>query len=785
MVISLVFKATALLGVVILAQGVMTRRASASTRHLIWVSTLVALLALPVVTQMLPRWPVTVPVAAPSHPTSIGPIAESADSHLPPVVSSSVASPIPSERDKEQRIDPYAVAAWIYAIGVVAVIVYGLGSRWQLRRFRRRSAILDDEDWTRLFSESKRAMRLSRPVALLKSRERNVPLAAGTRRPAVIVPAIADTWDENRRRAVLLHELAHIARFDCLTDAITFVVCAVYWFHPGVWWIARRARIERELACDDRVINAGTEAREYATHLLEIAYSFGGRRAPALAVCMARPRQLEGRMLAALDANRNRRLPSLQMRIIFAAVAGILLLLVSTVTFTVDAAAPIDPGVAAAWPASRDPQRSSTGAKSASDDQQLETLRARQLKSWWDTKPLADSKPLWDRPAVRTAVASLAAAAQASVPGTWEIRPADAQGMVHLRITELNSSSGTNVPVDQLEGLTGAQLTGVGGPVQFKVRRDAGTFTFEGIIRNGVGAGTFSFAADPSFPDAMVKRGFARPTSTEQYQMARHDIGFAFIDELTKQGYGKPQTSDLVRAGQHGVRADYLRDMAALGYRLGTLDALITLRDHGVTAAYVRELADNGYRGLSADGIREARDHGITTDYVRGMRDAGFGSVSMEELIKARDHGVTVEYVRGLGDAGYKKLPLDQLIRVRDHGVTTEYVREMRQLGYTLSIDDLVRARDHGVTLEYVREMSSLGYGGQPIDSLIRVRDHGVSAEYAKDVKALGYDKLTLEDLVTLRDHGLTAERIRSANSRAGTRLPIDMLKSLAAGGLR
>jgi len=67
----------------------------------------------------------------------------------------------------------------------------------------------------------------------------------------------------------------------------------------------------------------------------------------------------------------------------------------------------------------------------------------------------------------------------------------------------------------------------------------------------------------------------------------------------------------------------------------------------------------------------------------------------------------------------------------------------------------------------------------------IRVRDHGVTPKYAQELKALGYDGLTVEDLVTLRDHGLTPDRIRAANARAGTRLPIDMLKSLAAGGMR
>src|SRR5205085_2589104 len=122
-----------------------------------------------------------------------------------------------------------------------------------------------------------------------------VPVAFGTYQPAIVIPATAEMWDNDRRRAVLLHELAHVARADYFTQSIALAACAMYWFHPVVWWVAKRVRLERELACDDRVIAAGAEPRDYAGHLLEIAYSFGGRRAPALAVCMARPRQLEGR----------------------------------------------------------------------------------------------------------------------------------------------------------------------------------------------------------------------------------------------------------------------------------------------------------------------------------------------------------------------------------------------------------------------------------------------------------------------------------------------------------
>ena len=806
-------KATGVVSLSALLQVLFMRRASAAARHLVWICALVSLLVLPVASQILPSLPFAVRVQSLAgskdpalhprskdpalhprskdpalHPRSKDPALQPTES-LPaarasqplasgavstaPTIAAPTAASIAVDQSRS-RIYPIAVS--IYGAGIVALLLYWFAERWQLRRFIRQAAVVDDREWIRVFSECTRAIGISRSVGLLKSRERNVPLAFGTRRPAIVIPAIAETWDEERRRAVLLHELAHVARFDCFMHDMALAACAMYWFHPAVWWMAKRVRIERELACDDRVIAAGTEPREYAGHLLEIAYSFGGRRAPALAVCMARPRQLEGRMLAALDAARNRRLPSMRMRLSWAAL----------VVFVLAALAAVRPVVTTAdEPPSVSEQQWPRGSNAREVVHSAKTAVQQEVNAIAHL-PADGVKHV--RAGVRAAVRAAASGigvAQENVPGTWEIRPSETKGMVHVRLVERDSSSGTNVPIETLEGLSGAQLTGPGGPVQFKVRRDAGTFTFEGVIRSGIGAGTFTFSANPDFPAEMAKRGFARPTPGEQYQLARHDIGFAFIDELTKQGYGKPQTSELVSAGQHGVQATYLREMGALGYRLGSLDALITLRDHGVNPSYVRELADNGYKGLSADMLRQARDHGITPDYVRAMRDAGYSSVAMDQLIKVRDHGVTPEYVRGLGDAGHRQLPLDQLVNVRDHGVTAEYARTMRQLGYSGPIDDLVRARDHGVNVEYVREMSALGYGGQPLDALIRVRDHGVTPEYAKDLKALGYDKLSLDDLVTLRDHGLTADRIRSANARAGTRLPIDMLRSLAAGGMR
>jgi beta-lactamase regulating signal transducer with metallopeptidase domain len=702
-VVWLAVKATAILAAAAVLHALWYGRTSAATRHLAWTVVIASLLLLPIAWFVAPRWSVAIAGAGTHETRTLADPAIDPVSGVAAAPMTGVASPATARRDAVvaggARVSAGMTALAGYVVGLAGVLLWLALHHWRARRLAVRAADVLDGPWIALLADASAALGVRRPVRLLRSREVVLPMTFGTRAPSIVIPATADLWSDDRRRAVLLHELAHVVRHDCLTQTLALIACAAYWPHPAVWWVARQLRVERELACDDRVLAAGAEAHAYAGHLLEIAYSLDGRRAPALALSMARPSQLEGRLLAALDDARNRRSPGPVARLTLGAAA-------SLVVFSLAGATPI---AIEAVP----------GGEGIVGDLRVE-----------------------------------AAPVQDTLPGTWELRPTTTPGMVHLRLAEGNSTNGTNVALASLEGLTEAQLTGGGGPVQFRITRDAGTLQFDGVLRSGVGAGTFSFTPNPAFPAELAKRGFARPTAREQYQLARADIGYAFLDELNRLGYAKPDTAALVTAGQHGVDTTYLREMGALGYALGSLPPLVTLRDHGITPDYVRGMAQEGYAKLPADTLRQARDHGVGP-----------------------------EYVRALADAGYRGLPLDHVVRVRDHGITPDYVTGMRQLGYTLSIEELVQARDHGVDTAYVRDIAAVGFEHMPIERLIAARDHGVTPDYAKQLKALGYDGLTLDDLVTLRDHGVTPDRVRSANARAGTRLSVDMLRSLADGG--
>ena len=762
-VLLLLLKATLLLALVAAVQQAIGTRVSAATRHLVWTIAVIALLVLPLASATLPAWAaVRLPAAAPAIDLvapSTAPADSIADALPVSPVSASVSRPVDARpQSSEAAVPPISwlmALGLLYLCGVVVLLARMALQRSSIARLTRTSKAMNDPEWLDVIAACAARVGVTAPVRVLRSTTETMPMAFGILRPSIVVPAVADAWDDDRRQAVLLHELAHVARHDCLTQMLATFACAFYWVHPGVWWVARRLRAEREVACDDAVLTAGTSARDYASHLLELAYDLRADIAPALAVSMASPRQLEGRMLAVLDRARNRATPAAAWRIGGFVLATAILVPVATAstgTTTATAMARLQPaGMAPAAPAA---------------------------------------------PALPAASPEPAAPAQAAPPpppppptngqpGTWEIRPSEERGTVYLRLTERDGSHGSTIDLARLSGLAPSLLSGSGGNAVFSLRRDAGTFNFEGIFRSGVGAGTYSFVPSGAFAVELTKRGFEKPSNDDLRMLAYADVGVVFLDELSRQQYAHPTLGELIRAAQHGVTPTYLRDMGTLGYRAGRLENLVELHDHGVTPDYVRALTAEGFSRLSVEDLRRARDHGLSAEYIHAVRGMGYKPASLDAFITLRDHGITQEYVKDVRDLGYT-LTLDELVDARNHGITGEYIRGLSGLGYRkLSMDTLISLRNHGITPDYIEELNSVGRSRLQTDQLVQLRNHGITADYIRSLNAIGYGDLRIDDLVSLRNHGVTSDEIARANQRAGTRLPVDRLTDLASRGWR
>jgi len=290
-----------------LAATALMRRASASARHLVWLAALAALLLLPLARGVVPEWRVlparpdfAAPAARPAAEPPAAPfVSPEADPPSSPV-SSTAAEPAPAPFRLPADGRTLALLAWMAGAALLGLrLAYGLA---RVGWIERRATELTDDGWVRLTDGLARRLGLGRIVRLLREPGATVPMTWGIFRPVILLPDEADGWDDERRRVVLAHELAHVRRWDAATQWIAHLALAVYWFNPLVWLAVRRVRAEREHACDDAVLEIGTRPAEYADHLLSIVRSLGSSQGTATAaLAMARRSQFEGRLLAILD----------------------------------------------------------------------------------------------------------------------------------------------------------------------------------------------------------------------------------------------------------------------------------------------------------------------------------------------------------------------------------------------------------------------------------------------------------------------------------------------------
>src|SRR3981081_385413 len=235
----LLAKATIIL-LLALGMTVVMQRASAGARHLVWLVAVAALLFVPALTAWGPL-PVRVLPALSSvtdqSSSVVGSNSHDADISGPAAPSAGEVATT-SDNGKSAAISESGLKTGIsilflaWAVVVVAITVSLGYAALTVRRIVKRARPLDSADWLNPLWEVSDRLALDEPPRLLRSEDAKMPFACGLFTPTIVLPAECDSWSLDRRRAVLLHELAHVRRHHLIAPTLGRLAFAAYGFHP-------------------------------------------------------------------------------------------------------------------------------------------------------------------------------------------------------------------------------------------------------------------------------------------------------------------------------------------------------------------------------------------------------------------------------------------------------------------------------------------------------------------------------------------------------------------------
>ncbi|QDT43735.1 Regulatory protein BlaR1 [Gimesia alba] len=304
------------------------RRASAAVRYSVWSVAIFSVITLPVINSCVPKWTLeagtvnqsaaidhrepqsaALPVSITQQSAQMGGLERT----LIPE-SASPASAVTTEKitgsNYLSALLPDAVmflnVFWLVGSGAMLI-------RLLIMRVRLWSASRSYEAVTagRLFEllqMCRDELDYSKSVRLFVTDQRVMPMTWGIFRPSILLPREAENWPEQEVRCAFLHELAHVSRLDCLSQLFVQLACVLYWLNPLVWVAARSLHIERELACDDIVLQNGERASDYAAQLMQAVSHFrSNRMLESTAVSMAGRNGFAQRLQAILHETQDRR----------------------------------------------------------------------------------------------------------------------------------------------------------------------------------------------------------------------------------------------------------------------------------------------------------------------------------------------------------------------------------------------------------------------------------------------------------------------------------------------
>ena len=589
------------------------RGVNAATRHVILWTVLLAVLAIPAAdTFMTPSEPAAAP---PVHAIKI----EEAPT-IPATSSVPWAGNVPAPPDESRIRLPFELRAGYIPLVLLAMwamvclvqLVRVVCSYIYLNRLKRESVPASRE--LRLsFDEWKLACGVDRDVRLLISDQVSSPLAAGFSKPAVIMPrALMENLSPADLDHILLHELAHLARFDDWTNLTARVMAAVFGVHPVAAWILKRIDREREIACDDWVVDMTGAARPYAASLARLVEFRLSQRKEMLATGIGGPKSELASRIERLVKGSGRFDPRTSLLRVNVTVAALALV--------VFAAAVQGPH----WIAF------------AQDDVPLPPTPAMP-----QVPPVPPTPARAPGPAVRSV--------EAVPPVLWAPPAPPAPVIADVEEIAAPSEFAFAVPPPPPTPAWQSAQAPATPPSPPPPAAKAG-------------------ASRTSLLSSLAEAGYTDLSVDEVIELKNHGVSGDFIKSMNRAGWGKLTTKQLIELRNHGMSPEYMEGLSSIGMKNLTLRDAMDLRNHGVQPDQVREIYALGFGPYPVRQIIEFRNHGAKPEFFRALKDTGFAQADPKEIIEALNHGLNASSLRE-GKKFGANMTLRQIIRLKTAGV--------------------------------------------------------------------------------------------------------------------
>jgi beta-lactamase regulating signal transducer with metallopeptidase domain len=598
-----------------------SRCSNATTRHVVWTLALVASVVVPLISAVpvaLPAQasvvarPVRPVLAFPAHPPAM-------KAAMPAPQGHASQPPIALSRPKfHVRPAVATIASILWLIVALGILARLLVSFLYLERLKR-DALPLAVDSRHALTRYDRAEKGARDVRVCVSSEINVPVAVGIFDAMILLPSdLVHELDATDLDRVLLHELAHVRRSDDWVNLFERISQALFFFSPGIYWIARQMDLEREVACDDWVLEQSTENVPYARCLARIVeLTRWPYTAPAAPGVFVTRKSMSIRIERLLARGRDIRLrltvvPTALSLTLIAAIVVAGGFVSPTIAYT------IDRGIV------------SRGAHAQSQ-------RAGQAQSQDRARERIAALP------VHESAAATAPPATVNPPPTFAAPTANAKAAVKV-VTKATAKAVASRNAADSESVTDSSSAST----------------------------SKSLVASESYLDDLAAVGYRNLTIDEVIELKSVGVDREYIESLDRAGYRNLTPRELVQLKSLGVTGQYITSMRNAGLADSDPRELAALKSVSVDSGYISGLASAGLTGLRARDLTALKSLGVGGAYIKDLADNGYSHLSAREYVELKSLGIDGGYVRRLASHGFAHLTVQQLVRYKSLGVSPQ-----------------------------------------------------------------------------------------------------------------